>query len=131
MSEEKMDIEAALSAFNRRDERAWLSHLDPDAVFLEQLTLNPTEYRGHEGASRWFRSWEKVWEDFSVSDIKILHEHEGGVVFRFTARGRGKGSGIDVTQDFWAVGKTKSKRFIRVEIHNTEARALEAAGIAE
>ena len=132
MSEENVEAVYSLAdAFNRRDEQAFLDLCDPNAELLDQLSLNPNVYRGRDEIASWFRAWDKVWDDISGSIVKVVHQSGEVVLWRSTARARGHGSGVEVSQDFWHFGKFKAGKLIRIEHHRSEAEALEAAGLSE
>jgi ketosteroid isomerase-like protein len=132
MSQENVEtVRAAVSAFDQRDEAAWLALCHPKVELLDELSLSRSVYRGLDAVGAWFRAWEKVWEDVSVSGLEVLREQGDLVVWRITARARGRLSGVEVAQDFWHVTRLRDGRFIRIENHRSEADALEAAGLRE
>ena len=132
MSEENLAKARAIAqAFDERDEAAWLALCDRDVEFLDKLSLNPNVYRGRDAASAWFRGWEKVWEDINVPMAEIIRDEDDVVIWRSSARARGKMSGAEVAQDFWTFGRLRENLFVRIEVHRSEADALEAAGLSE
>ena len=132
MSEENLEtLRAAVAAFDRRDEKAFLELCDPRIELLDELSLNPNIYRGHEQVAAYFRGWEKVWTDMSFRGPEVLRVDGDLTVWRSSAQARGKQSGIEVSQDFWHVTRFRNGRMIRLENHRTEGDAFEAAGLSE
>lgn len=115
------------AAFGRRDLAQWLEAFHPDADFLDELSLNPNVYRGHEEMTRWFRGWDKIWEEIRLSTPDVVLEAGELVVVRWTVRARGKVSGIDLTQDFYGSATFRDGKVARFECYRTESDALEAA----
>lgn len=132
MSEENLEaIRASVAAFDKRNERAWLALCDRRIELLDELSLNPNIYRGHDQVAAWFRGWEKVWTDMRFFGPEIIRDEGDLVVWRSTARARGIRSGVEVAQDFWHVTRFRNGLMTRLENHRTEADALEAAGLQE
>jgi ketosteroid isomerase-like protein len=117
------------AAFARRDLAQWLDAFHPDAELLDELSLNPSVYRGHQEMARWFRGWDKVWERIWLSPPEPLREAGDLVVVRWTVRARGKGSGVDVEQDFYGNATFRDAKVACFECYSTESDALEAAGL--
>lgn len=118
-------------AFDRRDEWAFIDHFAPDAELIDRLSLNPNIYRGHDAIAAWFRGWDKVWEDIHGSFVEVVHESDEIVLWRSSARARGKASGAEVSQDFWHLATFRDGKVVRIEHHRSEAEGLEAAGLSE
>jgi ketosteroid isomerase-like protein len=130
MSQENVEtLRAAVVAFDQRDEEAWLALCDSRVELLDELSLNPNIYRGHDQVAAWFRGWEKVWTDMRFSGPEDIRDEGDLIVWRSTARARGRRSGVEVSQDFWHVMRFRRGLMIRIEAHRTEADALEAAGL--
>lgn len=94
-------LRAGYDAWNRADLDAWLELLDPDIVIRTSGAFPDfaPEYRGLEGAGKFWRQMLEPWEDFRIEVEQI--EEEGDIVaagIRFVARGRD--SGVDVELRF-------------------------------
>ena len=124
-------VEAVVAAFDRRDEAAFLAVNHSRVELLDELSLNPNIYRGHRQLAAWFRGWEKVWTDMRFSGPYDVREEGDLMVWRSSAKARGRTSGVEVAQDFWHVTRFRDGLVIRMEAHRTEADALEAAGLSE
>jgi len=132
MSEENLEaIRAFVAAFDQRDEQAWLALCDPRIELLDELSLNPNIYRGHDQVAAWFHGWDKVWTDMRFSGLETVRDEGDLVVSRTTAQARGKQSGVEVAQDFWWVSKFKNGLILRFECYRAEADALDAAGLSD
>jgi hypothetical protein len=62
-------------------------------------------YHGHQQLARWFRGWDKVWEEIELT----------------------KASGVQLAQDFYGVASHRGDRLSRLECYSSEADALKSA----
>jgi ketosteroid isomerase-like protein len=132
MSEKNVKaIRELVAAFRQRDEDAWLALCDRRVELLDELTLNPNIYRGHDQIAAWFRGWEKAWTDMKFSGPEVIHAAGDLVVWRSHAQARGRKSGAGVAQHFWHVTRFNGDLIVRVENYRDEADALKAAGLSE
>ena len=85
-------------------------------------------YTGKEGALEFLRTWMGTWEDFEFEGTEYL---DGGdqVVVIFTQRGRGKGSGIEMEQEYFGVYELEDGKIVRYRGFATREDALKAAGL--
>ena len=128
MSQENIEIvRRAYDAFNRADEEAVIELADPEIVIdASRLTFNPNVYVGVQGIRDIAAGMGEVWEEisFEVRDVVDLGERVV-VVERLT--GKGRGSGIEVAQDWGAVWTVRDGSVVRVELGYPDREAALAA----
>jgi ketosteroid isomerase-like protein len=132
MSQENVEIvRRVYDAFNRADEEAVIDLADPEIVIdASRLTFNPNIHVGVQGIRDIAAGMGEVWEEisFEVRDVVDLGERVV-VVERLT--GKGRGSGIEVAQDWGAVWTVRDGLVVRVELgYPDREAALEAARLA-
>src|SRR6478672_5375095 len=132
MSQENVEIvRRSCEAFNRGDHDEALACFDPEVRY--DLTHFPDGrvYHGHAGIREAFRIWLGAWQDYRQEWDEILEAGDETVVVIGRELARGKGSGIDVTRDVFAVWTMSEGRVIRIKFHPEREAALEAAGLPE
>jgi ketosteroid isomerase-like protein len=93
-------LRSGYDAWNRGDRDAWLELLDPDIVIRTSGAFPDfaPEYRGLEGAERFWSQMLEPWEEFHIEVVRIEEEDDiAAGDIRFRARGRG---GVDVDMRF-------------------------------
>jgi ketosteroid isomerase-like protein len=94
-------LRSGYDAWNRDDLDGWLELLHPD------VRINPSgafpdlgsDYRGHEGATKFWRQLHEPWEVFRI-DVVHVEDAEEGAVASIRFRGRGADSGVEVDMRF-------------------------------
>jgi ketosteroid isomerase-like protein len=105
---------------------------DP-AIVLDNSTLPaPTAgvYRGHEGLRRFQREWLEAFETHHIDAERFIDAGDV-IVVGYRVTGRGIASGAPVEMQRWNVYRIRNGLIIRIEIFETHAQALEAAGLSE
>ena len=132
MSQENVELSyRAVDAFNRRDRDVLLALADEDVEIFSRLApIEESRYRGHEGILRWQQDLSDVFPDWhgELSDVRDLGDFTMGVV---RVRGHGGESGVPVDQVLWQVAEWRDRKLVRLSSHDSEAEALEAAGLSE
>jgi ketosteroid isomerase-like protein len=133
MSQENVELlYEANDAFNRRDLDALLALADPDIEWFPRVAEleGGGPYRGHDGVRRWWESWLAVAPDFSVEveDVGVLDD---GTVARVRLRGHGVASGASMEETIWQFAEWRARKCVRYRTFESEAEALEAAGLKE
>jgi ketosteroid isomerase-like protein len=104
--------------------------LDPEIELdLSERVLNPSVYRGHEGARRFWSEVHDVWEVFETTPEEVFHTGDHVVAF-VVSRGRGKGSGVEVESraaNLWTIREGVA---ISYRLYQDRKTALEVAGLA-
>lgn len=118
-------IERAVAAFNEEGIDGALHYIGPDfeVTTPPELASEPDTYRGHEGARRWFDSFDEVMDEIRW-DARNFREVEGRVVVEFTLHAKGKTSGLNFGQDAVMVWELRDGKAIRVSLYTTVEAAL-------
>jgi ketosteroid isomerase-like protein len=87
-------------------------------------------YHGHEGVRESFRIWLGTWEDYRQERVEIIDAGDQVVVV-VREQGRGKGSGLEVVREGYAVWTLRNGKAVRIRFYPSKATALEAAGLSE
>jgi ketosteroid isomerase-like protein len=103
VSQENVEVtHEAVEAFNRGDLERLLVLVSPDCEWHLARLFPGTDavYRGREGVTRFWNDFREPWESISIETGRI--EDLGGdrVLCLMTFYGKGKGSGVDVTQRY-------------------------------
>ena len=102
--------------------------------FHDDIEYLPMEERGvihgHDGLRRYFDRWMDAWDELRISLTEIIVANEQ-VFNGITLQGRGHGSGVEVTMEFWQVWRFREGRAVRWEEYPDRSEALEAAGLSE
>ena len=130
MSRENVDlIQRVWEAWERRDEAAMRTLMDPDIVVV-QLPDQPdvSTYRGPEGALRAVAEWIGAWDNYAV-ERRDIREVGDAVVVSARQRGRGRASGVQMEADVYFVFSVAGEKITRWQMFSSEREALEAVGL--
>jgi uncharacterized protein len=133
MSEENVEIVKKFSRlFQGGDREKWREYFEPDVVWDTSASNMPAAgiYRGHAGVERFFRDWLGTWTDFEI-EFREFRDAGASVVVVFHQRGTGRGSGVQIERDFFAVYDLRASAVVRYRLFESRAEALEAAGLSE
>ena len=135
MSQENVEVVRRLwRAAERGDDRAVYALYDPGIVWKSgtsgQVQFGGSPFHGHEGVRQFFLEWL---ESFGTYQARAETFIEAGdkVVVGYRVSGRGRESGVDVEMSRWNVYGIRNGLVVHVEIFETKADALEAAGLSE
>ena len=134
MSQAHVDlIKRGFEAFNRGDWDAALELVADDVVWGAYLASMDGERTifGHE---RLRRTWEAQrrdlgGEDFGIEALDIRDLGAGSLVVRLRVTGRGTASGVPVDLEYVQLWTIREGVVARLDNYDTEAEALEAAGL--
>lgn len=105
-----------------------------DPAIVWQNHTGPVElagtYHGHEDVRQWFRQWLQAFENFRPR-AETFFDAGDNVVVGWRGIGSGKASGAEVEMSRWNLYGIRNGLVIRVEIFETKAQALAAAGLSE
>ena len=105
---------------------------DP-AIVWDSRHLSPIElrglYHGHEGVRQFFRQWLESFESFDARAETFIDAGDK-VIVGIRLHGRGKVSGVAVEMPRWNVYGIRKGLIVSVELFETEAEALAAAGLS-
>jgi ketosteroid isomerase-like protein len=129
-------IQRGLDAFSRGDFDAGVADMQPDvewhvAFQLPDLPFDKAVYHGHDEVRRLWTAFRSGWADLTVSLEEVVEAREDFVVVRARFVGRGSASEIEVDRTIFYVFEIAAAKLKRLRPFDTEADALEAAGLRE
>ncbi|MDX6615045.1 MAG: SnoaL-like polyketide cyclase [Solirubrobacterales bacterium] len=134
MSEENIKIvRRVYELFNQRDDAAFEELIAPDAKFrfVEWGPFPKRTYEGREAAiaGEYWQDIFSAFPDFHMEPEAIV---SGGdyVVATIHNTGRGSGSGVEVEARTGVLVEIRDAKLARLEVFETRAEALEAAGLS-
>jgi len=132
MSQENVERSyRVFDAFNRGDVEAARALLDEDVEVISRLVpIGEGRYRGHDGFLRWQQNLRDVFPDWHAEPVEV-HDVGDFTMGLVRIRGHGDESGAPVDQVIWQVGEWRNGKLVRLSSHDSEAEALEAAGLSE
>ena len=117
----------SFEAFNRGDIDAVLERLAPDVeIYADPGLPNSGNFHGHEGALLWFERWLEAWETFTIEPEEIIPVGDELVVC-VLQRGRGRGSGVEVSMRIAYVMTIRDGKTTRLHLYPDKDKALEVA----
>src|SRR3954451_7482176 len=87
-----------------------------------------TPVRGHAALIRWLRRWLEAWDD-AWDEIDELYEADETVVTAIRTHGRGRKSGLEISQRLFDVFQLRSGRVVRVTEYLEPRAALPPVGL--
>ena len=118
-------------AFHAGDARSALSHFAAD-VLVDTGDARPdlSVGRGREYLASVVAGWAATWENWrdEVAEMRDLGDE---VLVLSVQRGRGRGSGVEVTLRYAILYGVAGGAITSVRMYGTVAEALEAAGLEE
>jgi hypothetical protein len=121
------------NAFKRADLKLLRVMFDPHCIWDVTQTRGAEmfaeqAYRGHEGVAAFVAEWGDAWGEGAWPDLVSHEEFEGGVFLADQrVRATGRGSGVPVQLDFFAVAKLRNGLFWRLGFFADRVQAVEAA----
>ena len=85
--------------------------------------------RGHEGVRRSLGIWVGAWDDLQF-ELRELIDSGDQVLAAGWQRGRGKGSGVEVSEEIFSVWTLRAGKAVRQRMFRDRLQALEAAGLS-
>jgi ketosteroid isomerase-like protein len=131
MSEGNVELTyRAFDAFNRRDFDALVGLMDDDVEISSRLVPFEGSYHGHDGVRRWCQDLIEAFPDWNPEPMEV--RDLGNVTLgKVRYRGHGGESGAPVDLMIWQVAEWRDRKIVRFSSHDSEAEALEAAGLSE
>jgi ketosteroid isomerase-like protein len=104
---------------------------DPDVeVVWAEATPDTNVDRGLTAVGTAMRGWLAAWDEYRWMPDRFLPVDDRVVVL-FTARGRGKGSNVDVVAHWAHIWTFHNGKATRIEGFSNQGDALEAVGLSE
>jgi ketosteroid isomerase-like protein len=131
MSQENVaSYRRVVDAWNRGDLDDLLALFDDDIEVFSRLVVMEGGYRGHDGVRRWWGNLHDAFPDWHVEPLKV-RAIKDATLARLRLRGHGGESGAPVDEEMWHLAHWRDGRIVRLSSHDSEAEALEAAGLRE
>lgn len=133
MSPDNVELVRRVFERARDDPTALWDIVDEEALWeveMHDIPDGPPSYRGPAGVREFFRRWVGTFDDWNYELEEVIDAGES-VVMHMRQWGRGKGSGVPVTDEFWQVWTLREGKIIHRTRHPDRAAALEAAGLRE
>jgi ketosteroid isomerase-like protein len=86
--------------------------------------------RGHDELICWVERWLEAWDD-AWDEVDEIIEAGEVVVATIRVHGRGRKSGVEISQQLYDVFELRDGRVLRIREYLDHAEALEAAGLRE
>jgi ketosteroid isomerase-like protein len=131
MSQENVELASqAFDAVNRRDLDALLALIDDDVEIVTRIAAVEGGLHGHDGMRRW---WENMFTAFPDYYFEVVDVRDLGDVTLASLRALGHGAGSDVPFEdlLWHASQWRRGQCVWWRAFETEAEALEAAGLRE
>jgi hypothetical protein len=133
MSQENVEIvKRCMEYWDHRDISLVRHFLDPNVEFdLSRNVFNPAVYAGVSGLQRMVSVIDDAWDEFRADTDELIDAGDE-VVTAVTIKGKGPGSGVEVSMQIFQVWRLRGSKVVRVVGGYRDRReALEAAGVLE
>jgi ketosteroid isomerase-like protein len=122
-------VHRLLAVYNERSFADNADLIDPDIVWdLSALELpDSVRYTGRAEFRKFVETWEEGFSSERVEAEEIIDAGDR-VLVMIVHHGRGKTSGIDVSQRYAMVWTLREGRAVRADLFTTREEALEAIG---
>ena len=85
---------------------------------------------GHEALIRWIERWLDAWDE-AWDEVDEITASGGRVLAATRVHGRGRHSGMVISQRLFDVFEIRDRRVLRISEYLDRGQALEAAGLSE
>lgn len=122
-------VRSAYAALAEQGVEAALAFTDPEfeTTTPSSLASEPGTYRGHDGARRWFASFEGAMEGVFIEGTEFISVGDK-VLVNTTLHARGRTTGIAAEQHAFVLWTLRKGKLLRAEAFVERDQALEAAG---
>lgn len=128
MSEQDVELlRAGYEAFNAGELDYNL--LDPEVEWHNFPTAPEPVFHGREGVRKWRANIADSFEELRIEPEEFIDVGDGRVVVVSTMRGRGKGSGVEVTAPLANVWTLRDGLAVLVRSYTDRAEALAEVGL--
>jgi ketosteroid isomerase-like protein len=133
MSQENVEIvRRCLEFWVNRDWSGAPELVDPNVEFdLSRNVFNPAVYRGISGLEQLMSVVDDAWDEFRADPDEFMDAGDQ-VVTAITLKGKGPGSGLEVSMKIFQVWTLRRSKVVRmVGGYRDRNEALEALGLSE
>ena len=133
MSQENIDrIRAGFEAFNRTGEIS-VDHLASNFELHQASSIVDTAgvFHGPDAFRDVLSELQGAFEELSFEAEEFIEGPSGDIVVFIHARGRGRGSGVEIDNHIAQVWTYRDDKAIRMVAYEDRAEALKAAGLEE
>jgi ketosteroid isomerase-like protein len=102
------------------------THFHPDCEY--EPVEEAAAIRGHGALTSWVHRWFEAWDDAWDEIIEVIASGRM-VVTAIRVHGRGRKSGMEISQKLFDVHELRDGRVVRIREYLTREQALEAAGL--
>ena len=134
MSHENVDIvRRFLHAFVQGDYEASTEHIGAEVVLWSdpRANMETQQVQGRDAVIASIGRFVSSFDDYWCAEPDELIDAGDWVVVVMRSGGRGRTSGVAVTQTWNVAYKLAERKVVRIEFHPTREKALEAAGLSE
>jgi ketosteroid isomerase-like protein len=131
MSQENVEVVRAIyDAYERGDYPAAFERFHQDIEWFGPPDVSNSGFaRGHEGVSHSLSTWVGTWDGYQF-ELRELIDAGDQVLAVGWHRGRGKGSGVEVSEEIFSVWTLRGGEVVRQRMFRDRFQALEAAGLS-
>jgi ketosteroid isomerase-like protein len=137
MSQENVEVVRAIyEAWTRGDYEAVFARIDTDIEWFAPSDISASGEpesglsRGQEGVRRSLGKWVGAWDDYRF-ELRRLIDCGDDVLVEGWQRGRGRTSGVEVSEEIFSVWTLRGGQAVRQRMFRDRAQALEAVGLRE
>ena len=131
MSQENVQVvRSVYAAWESGDYQAALDRFDEDVEWFGPPDVSDSFGRGHKGVRNALATWVGTWDDYHF-ELRELIDAGDQVLASGWQRGRGKGSGVEVSEEIISVWTLGAGKVVRQRMFRDRSQALEAAGLSE
>jgi SnoaL-like domain len=118
--------------WDHRDVSLIREFLDPNVEFdLSRNVFNPAVYRGIAGLEQMVSVIDDAWDEFRADAGEFVDAGDR-VLMTLTIRGKGPGSGVEVSMQLFQVWTLRGSKVVRVVGgYRDRHEAVEAVGLSE
>src|SRR5271165_4284580 len=130
-AEDTSELQAAGAAAREMggDVASAMSVLDVDVEWHDQAAIPGADvHRGREAVSRHFEQWFDAWNEIDYTPEELL-DFGDRILVVVRRHGKGKASGVEVTDQVTYVYTVRSDKIVRFEAFSEKADALNAVGL--
>ena len=130
MSQQNVEIVRALyQRWSKGDFEAVFARMHPEIEWLGPPDVSDSgPERGHEGVRRSLATWIGAWDDYRF-ELRELVDCGDEVLAEGWQTGRGRASGVEVSEEIFSVWTLRAGQVIRQRMFRERAQAREAAGL--